>query len=287
MRKCRVTIRSAFVVLATLMLPTLAFPQTDLRDIPPGPTRVDISGTGGFRLSTDWSDLVLLGSVSPASGALEQVLVRDLVVRPGPAFDAAVTYWEGRYGFRTHVGYAQSCLTVGRTCGELTGPAGTVSSIDVNAWAYDVGGAIGLIDYRRNTWVWPYVFFGFGAVTYDLARTAGPPLTFIEHSPPSGTDGRIVISRDDPDLLLIATDELGIETKFAVNVGVATDVRIPLGPASVGLRIEVSDYIHRSPIDLLVAPINPLIGARHDARLNFGLVHNLRAAAGLVVQLGR
>jgi hypothetical protein len=287
MRNRRVTIRSAVFVLAMLMSPTLAFTQTDLRDIPPGPRRVDISGTGGFRLSTDWSDLVLLGSLSPASGALEQVLVRDLVVRPGPAFDAAVTYWEGRYGFRTHVGYAKSCLTVGRVCGELTGPAGPASSVDVNAWVYDVGGAVGLIDYRRNTWVWPYVFFGFGAVTYDLARTVGPPLTFIERNPPGVTDGRVVISRDDPDLLLIATDELGIETKFAMNVGVATDLRIPLGPAGVGIRMEVSDYIHRSPIDVLVAPINPLIGGRRDERLNFGLVHNLRAAVGLVVHVGR
>jgi hypothetical protein len=129
------------------------------------------------------------------------------------------------------------------------------------------------------------VFFGFGAVTYDLARAAGPPLTFIERRAPSGTDVRTVIS--DPDLLLIATDELGIETRFAVNVGVGTDIRIPLGLASVGLRMEVSDNIHESPMNVLVAPVNPLSGARRDARLNFGLVHNLRAAAGLVIQLGR
>jgi hypothetical protein len=283
----RVTIRSAVVLLAMLMAPHVVFAQPNLRDLPPGPSRVDISGTGGFRLSTDWSDLVLLGSISPASGALEQVLVRDFVVRPGPSFDAAVTYWEGRYGFRTHVGYAESCLTVGRACGELTGPAGVASSVDVNAWAYDVGGAVGLIDYRRDTWVWPYVFFGFGAVTYDLARTTGPPLTFIERNAPGVTDGRIVISRDDPDLLLIATDELGIETKFAMNIGVATDLRIPLGPAGVGIRMEVSDYIHRSPIDVLVAPVNPISRRRQDARLNFGLVHNLRAAVGLVVHVGR
>src|SRR5688500_2846601 len=127
--KNRVTIRSAVVVLAMLMSSNFAFAQTNLRDLPPGPSLVDISGTGGFGLSTDWSDLVLLGSISPASGALEQVLVRDLVVRPGPAFDAAVTYWEGRYGFRTHVGYGESCLTVATTCGAFNGPAGATSSV--------------------------------------------------------------------------------------------------------------------------------------------------------------
>ncbi len=140
MRTHPVIARTAIAALAIVIGPSSAFAQTALRDLPPGPRRVDVSGTGGFRLSTDWSDLVLLGSVSPASGALEQVLVRDLVVRPGPAFDAAVTYWEGRYGFRTHVGYAESCLTASRGCGELTGPAGSASSVDVNAWAYDVGG---------------------------------------------------------------------------------------------------------------------------------------------------
>ncbi len=147
------------------------------------------------------------------------------------------------------------------------------------------GGAIGLLDYRRSAWAWPYAFFGFGAVTYDLARGVGPPLTFIDRSAPTLTDGRTVVSRQDPVLLLIATEELGIETRFAVNVGVGTDLRIPLGPASIGLRIEVSDYVHRSPIDVLVTPVDPRTAARRNA-LHFGLVHNLRAAAGLVIQLG-
>jgi hypothetical protein len=286
MRTLRIAICLAAVLLAVLVRPNPVFSQNNLPDVARGPSRVDISGTGGFRLSTDWSDLVLLGSVSPASGALEQVLVRDMVVRPGPAVDATITYWEGRYGFRTHVGYGESCVTAGTTCGAFNGPAGATSSVDVNTWMYDVGGAIGLIDYHRDTWVWPYVFFGFGGVTYDLARPAGAPLTFIERSAPNGTDGRTIVL-DDPDLLLIATDELGIETTFAFNVGVGTDVRIPLGLASVGLRMEVSDYIHRSPIDILVAPVNPRFGRARDSRLNFGLVHNLRAAAGLVIQIGR
>jgi hypothetical protein len=287
MRNRRVGIRSVVVALAILVSPTSAAAQTDLFAIPPGPKRVDLSASGGFLLSTDWSDLVLLGSVSPLTGTIEQVLARDLVVRPGTVFDGVVTYWEGRYGFRTHVGFARSCLTVGRTCGELTGPAGAASSVDVNTWMYDVGGAIGLIDYHRNGWVWPYVFFGFGGVTFDLEQTVGPPLTFIERGPQQAADGRLIFSRNDPDPLLIAIDELGVETKFAMNLGVGTDVRIPVGPASVGLRLEVSDHIHRSPMNILVVRVDAFTLPSTDTRLDFGFVHNMRAAAGLVLQFGR
>jgi opacity protein-like surface antigen len=273
------------VALALLVAPAAAVAQNDPFSIPPGPRRVDVSGSGGMLMSTDWSDLVLLGSISSVSGVLEQVLVRDLVVDPGPVFDAVVTYWEGRYGFRVHAGFAQSCLAVGRSCSTLatTGPSGTV---DLDAWTYDIGGAIGLIDYRRNAWAWPYVFIGVGGVTYDLERTVGPPLTFIERRPPRSSNGQIVRVEDDPDQLLIAIEELGLESKLALNVGVGTDFRIPLGAASLGLRFELSDHMHRSPVDLRIANVEGFRWA-NDTELDFGVVHNLRAAAGLVVQFGR
>jgi hypothetical protein len=286
MRSGRVRIRSVVIALAIVTLPGSAGAQVDLSAIYPGPRRLDISAAGGFVLSTDWSNLVLLGGVSSVTGALEQVLVRDLVVRPGPVLDAVVTYWEGRYGFRTHVGFSQSCLTVGTSCGGVLGQAGTPTSVDVNAWTYDIGGAIGLVDYRRNTWVWPYVFLGFGGVTYDLDRTVGPPLTFIERSPPPSADGRVIVSRTDLDTSLIAIDELSLETKFAVNFGVGTDLRLPLGPASLGVRLEASDLIHGSPLDVLVVQVDRF-RTRGDTHLGFGYVHNLRAEAGLVLQFGR
>jgi hypothetical protein len=276
---------SLFVVVSILP-PAQAAAQSDPFNIPPGPRRVDLSGSGGFLLSTDWSDLVLLGAVSPVSGALEQVLVRDIVVDPGPVFDAVVTYWEGRYGFRVHGGFAHSCIAVGRTCDAATGVAGTSSGVDVDTWIYDFGGAIGLVDYQRRAWVWPYVFFGVGGVTYNLERTVSPPLTFIERRPTSSAS-QVIISRDEPNELLIAIGELGIETKLALNVGVGTDVRIPLGPASLGLRLEASDHIHRSPIDVRILELTGFTGSQGETRFGFGPVHNLRVAAGLVVQFGR
>jgi hypothetical protein len=282
MRNGRVLSSALLIAVAVLGIPAAAAAQTDLFSIHPGPRRVDVSGSGGFLLSTDWSDLVLLGSVSTISGALEQVLVRDLVVEPGPVFDAVVTYWEGRYGFRAHGGFAQSCLAVGGICGGRA-----TQAVDVNAWMYDVGGAVGLTEYRRGALVWPYVFVGVGGVTYDLDRTVEPPLNFIEQRPARGPDGQVIVSRDDPEQLLIAIDELGIETRFALNLGVGSDFRLPLGPASVGLRFEISDNIHRSPINLRVVEVDRFGGDRGATDIGFGYVHNLRAAAGLVVQFGR
>ena len=285
MRTGRTPLCTAIALAFLVPAPVLA--QADLSAVYPGPTRVDISVAGGLRMSTDWSDLVLLGGVSPASGALEQVLTRDVVVRPGPVFDAVVTYWEGRYGFRTHVGFAESCLTTGTTCGDPSGRAAASGSVDLDAWTYDIGGSIGLVEYRSGTWVWPYVLVGVGGVTYDLERTVGPPLAFIDRSPPRAPDGRVVVSSDEADTALIAIDELNLETKFALNVGVGTDVRVPLGPASVGVRLEVSDHIHRSPLDVLVVPVDQSRRGGGGARLDPGYVHNFRVAGGLVVQFGR
>jgi hypothetical protein len=277
------SVLAALVVLDT----TPAAAQYDPFAIYPGPKRVDISASGGFLLSSDWSDLVLLGSVSGVTGAFEQVLARDVVVDPGPVFDGAVTYWEGRYGFRAHAGFARSCLATGRTCSELRfgGTSGTAGTVDVDTWIYDVGGAIGLVDYQRGRIVWPYVFLGFGGVTYNLEQTVGPPLTFIERRPPPGTGALIVAT--EPDQLLIALEELGIETRFALNLGIGTDFRIPFAGGGLGVRLELSDHIHRSPIDIEIANLDGFRPARGDAQVDFGYVHNLRAAAGLVVHFGR
>lgn len=276
------------IVLAILVAPAPAAAQANPLAIAAGLRRVDLTGSRGLLLSTDWSDLVLLGSVSTVSGALEQVLVRDLVVDPGPMLDGVVTYWEGRYGFRVHGGFAESCLAVGRRCREAPPPSlgGEAGAVDVDEWMFDVGGAIGLVEYSPGKWVWPFVFAGVGAVTYNLERSVGPPLTFIERRPVAGTQRAIVVS-ENPEPLLIAVDELGLETKLALNVGLGTDIRIPLGAGSLGLRLEVSDYIHRSPLQVRIVDPSAFLGFASDSRLNFGNVHNMRAAAGLVVQFGR
>jgi hypothetical protein len=280
MNGCR-RLLAALVVCLTLVSTSAEAQPLTLDDPPPGPPRLDVSGSGGFLTSTDWSDLVVIGSVSASSGVLEQVLVRDLVVDPGPVYDTTVTYWEGRYGFRAHVGYGKSCLAVGRSCGDIAAVTngGTVS---VKSYSYDVGGAIGLIDYKPARSVWPYVFVGVGGITYDLDRTIGPPLSFIERQPTGDT---AAIIGKNPETVLISIDELGVETKLAVNAGVGTDFRIPLGAAGLGVRLELSDLIHESPIRVQVAALDAF--RRDDASLDFGIIHNLRAAVGIVLQFGR
>lgn len=52
------------------------------------------------------------------------------------------------------------------------------------------------------------------------------------------------------------------------------------------MRLEVSDHVHRSPLDIRIHNTEAFL-AVPDARVDFGLVHNLRAAAGVVVQIGR
>ena len=271
-------------------IPRTAAAQWDPFDPPRDPAHLDVSGTAGLRLSTDWSDLILLGSVSPATGALEQVLGRDLVFLPGPVFDATVMYWEGRYGFRTHAGFSRKCLAIAGRCVAIPTLDGlTRGSVSMDGYSADVGGAFGLREYHRNPWVWPYVFFGFGAVTYDIKQSISPPLhMFIEQRPPANAD--ITVNKNftgfGGQTLLISIDELGLETKFAMNFGVGTDLRVPLGAAGVGLRLELSDTMHRSPLNIQIAELNTL--APDDvATTNGGLVHNLRASAGLVLHFGR
>ena len=257
------------------------------------PARVDVSASVGFLAPTDWSDLVLLGSLSSSSGLLEQLLVRDLRVDPEKEFDGAVTYWRGRYGFRARAGFSSSSVVIG---GPLPGPAESpvtsasdLLKVDVDTWMYDVGGAIGLIDYAPGRPVWPYAFFGFGGITYDLAQRISPPLlTFIERTRtrPDGVRD-IVIVDDDSREFLLAVDELGTETVFALNIGVGTDFRIPLGPAGLGVRLEVSDHLAPSPVGLRIGELRRSGLLASDAGVRFGVVHHLRAAAGFVVQIGR
>jgi len=243
--------------------------------------RVDITASIGVMAPTDWSDLVLLGSLSPATGVLEQVLVRDVRVDPGTEVEGAVTYWRGRYGFRVHAGRAQSSLTI-------AGPADAppASAIDMDTWSYDARGVIGLIEYTPRRWVWPYAFFGLGGMTYDLDRAVSPSLlTFIERSR-TGVPGTIIIE-DEPRDFLLALDELQTETVFALSVGIGTDLRVPLGAAGVGLRIEVSDQVPRSPVGLRIGELRRSRPLAADTGVNFGAVHHFRATAGFVLHIGR
>jgi hypothetical protein len=244
------------------------------------PGRFDISVSAGVLAPTDWSDLVLLGTISPAFGILEQVLVQNVRVEPDTKFAGSVTYWRGRYGFRTDVGYSNSVLTLG---GEPLGLGG--GTVDVRTWVYGVRGTIGLIEYSPRRWVWPYAFLGLGGITYDLAQPISPPLlTFIEHGPPANGRPQLIVAEDTGRTFLLQVNELTLETTLAFSLGVGTDLRIPVGPGGVGLRLEVTDHIARSPLQVRIHELGPL---GHETHVGFGAVHHLRASAGIVVHFGR
>lgn len=259
-------------------------PWSDPRD---RPARVDVTATVGMLAPTDWSDLVVLGSLSSVSGALEQVLVRDVRVEPAVSYGGAVTYWRDRYGFRVNAEYSRSSLKVG---GAPDDAGRDVLSTDVNTWLYGVRGVIGLVEYSPTRNAWPYVFLGFGGVTYDLSRTVSPPLlTFIQQPPVSnpGSGDIIVVDRDGNRQFLLAVDELDLETRFAFDFGAGADFRLPFGGGGIGLRVEASDQISQSPLGLRIRELGPSGGLTGEDAVTFGTVHNLRAGVGLVLQFGR
>jgi hypothetical protein len=258
-------------------------PWSDPRD---RPGRVDLSVSAGVVAPTDWSDLVVLGAISPASGALEQVLVRDLRVEPDSVYGGAVTYWQDRYGFRANASFSRSSIVVGSPL--VDGAEGELRASGVDTWYYDVRGAVGLVEYSPTRRVLPYAFLGFGGITYNLDRTLTPPLlSFIQRAPVRQGPNGVIVVEDDGREFLLSIDELGLETVFAVNFGVGTDLRIPLGGAGVGLRLELSDHIAGSPLGLRVQELSPSGGLTSDAAVQFGIVHHMRLTAGLVLQVGR
>ena len=260
-------------------------PWSDPRD---RPARFDVAVTAGMAAPTDWSDLVLLGSLSSVAGVFEQVLVRDIRVEPDALYGGALTYWRDRYGFRAGATFSRSSLTIGGTSLDATNAGRDVLAANVNTWSYDVRGIIGLIRYGPSRPAWPYVFFGAGAITYDLERTITPPLlTFIQQPGNRVGSGGIIVHDDGDRQFLLAVDELGVETVPAFNFGVGSDFRIPFGGGALGLRVEVSDHISPSPLRVRIRELNAFGGLTNDDAVNFGSVHELRAIAGVVVQIGR
>jgi hypothetical protein len=289
MRHARLALVPLVATLTLLPAPIIAQdwsqPWADPQDREP---RVDLSASAGFLLPTRWSSLVLLGSISSASGVLEQVLSRDLRVEPDTEFSATATYWRSRYGFRAQAGFSRSSLRIGGAPLSGSQSADESVSVGIDTWLYDVQAAIGFVDYKPTRWVWPYGFVGLGGITYHLKKAISPPLTFIEHGP-SRVDarGNTIVIADAGRQFLLAIDELSTETVFAVNVGMGTDFRLPLGPAGVGLRLEISDHLAPSPLGLRIRELSVLGAFAPDAGVRFQVVHHLSATAGLVVQIGR
>jgi hypothetical protein len=284
------------LVVALTMFPAPMFaqdwsqPWADPEDRPP---RVDVSASGGFLMPTRWSDLVLLGSLSPGVAVLEQVLTRDVHVKPDTEFTAAATYWRSRYGVRVHGGFSRSSVSISPTpvaASSSSTPTRNTSdeatSVGIDTWLYDLGAAIGFVEYEPARSVWPYGFFGVGGITYNLKQTIAPPLTFLERAPSAPARSTIIVAGDGRQFLL-TTNALSVETVLAFNVGLGTDFRVPLKGGSVALRLEVADHLAASPLAFRIEELSPFGAVPSDTGARYRLVHHLSATAGIVVQIGR
>jgi hypothetical protein len=264
----------------------------------PRPKRIDVSLGPGLQLSTNWSDLVVLGTLG---GLVENVLVRNVAFAPGHSMGLTVTYWEGRFGFRVNAAVARSCLAVGGGCGSFVIPNDdttndderiVVRRIDANAYSLDVGGAIAFVAPGADVPFRPFFFFGAGGLSYDLDDAVRFLLpSFIELG---GIPGRIGLDRDgrvkvitDGSPFLVSVDQPGFELLFAGILGLGVDLRVPLGQAALGVRFEMADHVTRSPLEVRLAGfVDDFRFSRtdiEDVRFDFGLVHNLQLSVGLVL----
>jgi hypothetical protein len=276
MRRARAA--SAAFLAGFMLLPArtsaqhLPDPWADSEDQPP---RVDLSGSFGVLVPTNWSTLVLLGSISSGSGVVEQILSRELRVEADKSYGGALTYWEGRYGLRFQGDYSKSSLRISNA-----------APIGIKTWLYDVRGVIGAVEYKPSRTVLPYGFVGVGGITYDLAQTVSPPLTFITQAPALPSAPNAIIVGDRSRQFVLSEEELGVKTVFALTFGAGTDIRVPIGPGGIGLRLEVSDHWAASPLDVRVTEVSSGVTA-YDSRVDFGAVHHLSATVGFIVQIGR
>ena len=269
-----------------------------------GPRRIEIALSGGLFLSTAWSDQVFLESFSALGVTNRQQLLRGFSMAPGFGGAAAVTYWKGRYGFRVQAGFAQSCATTGSRCDEdddvLIPPFDElpIAEVEMNQYSYGVQGIVGLTEYSPNQQFRPYVILGAGGVTYDLDR----PLSGLLPGPLTTTgpvridDHGETIIVADPTTLVFSINEGGITSKFALNWGIGSDLRAPIGSGAFGLRFEVSDQIAQAPLSLRVARIDggsftpwgciDECNGIEEIEFNNRFVHNWRLSAAIFVEFG-
>ena len=262
------------------------------------PRHLDVNVSVGGLYSTDWSDLVLVGTVGGTTGAFQQVLLRDLSVDPAEAVSLGVTYWEGRLGFRTTAGFSRSCLAVGAGCRLPDPPADAErgdaflppeEEVNINTWTVDVAGMIRLRDLEGPHGWAPYVTLGAGGVVYDPdVEIAGLLPQFVDaprQEPVDDEHLRVIV--DDTHAFMIGMDEVGLTTRWAWLAGIGTDLRIPLGDGGLGLRVELTSHTVRSPLRFRILPLDgdETPGADGFRELDFGSVHNLRLTAGVVADV--
>ncbi len=249
------------------------------------PRSLSIAAMGGTYWSTPWSDLVVLGTIS-SRGAVEQVLLRQVQVSPGPLFGGSITYRRGRGGARLEAAYSHSCLEIAGSCNPASFATGSQipqpqQRINLRPWMADVDGEISLVPARSGQWARPFVLLGAGGVVYDPQGTAAQLLPqFLQFGNGSAQVQGSEVTVNFPGTGQIVADVqgAGLQTVFSVVLGAGTDLRVPVGNGGFGIRLQVADHIAASPMRVRV--VNGASGVPTD--LGFGAINNLRLSAGAV-----
>lgn len=259
-----------------------------------GPRRLELSVTAGYFWSSDWSNLVMFESIGAVGDEARRVLMPSLASAPGAGGQAAITYWKGRLGFRLAASYSESCVTAeprcssGRQAPTAGGSPGVApTEISLKTYSYGVQGVVGMSEYSESQWFRPYFLVGFGGVTFDPSENVPTFLT----GQLVRDDGVETVLTGAPGQYAFTIDQAGLESRFSVALGLGTDLRLPVGPGGLSVRLEVADYISQSPLGVRLTRLNS--GSLLDSNENLdqvdlgvGAVHNLRGQVGLAIEFG-
>jgi hypothetical protein len=141
-------------------------------------------------------------------------------------------------------------------------------------------------EYSSSQWFRPYFLVGFGGVTYDPDQSV-PTFLSAQAGSPSGLES----VAGGPGQYAFAIDQAGLETRFSVALGLGTDLRLPVGPGGLSLRLEVADHISQSPLGVRLSRLSTgsLVDRDNSIQqidLGVGAVHNLRGQIGLAIEFG-
>lgn len=255
----------------------------------PGPPRLDLWAGVGTSVSSDWSEQVVLETRHASGARTIRLLLPEMAMAPGPTYGAGVTYWRVPLGVRFQAGFTRACVTAGATrCDAAPDPeTPTAFETDVDVWTYGVQGVIGLTDGALGRVVRPYVLLGAAGMTFDPAEAVpGGGIPEGTTVPPTGGGDVIVV--DGTSDLILTLDRLGFETRLALEVGAGVDLRLPLGPHGIGVRLDFVDQMITSPVGITITRLDGgLVGSSGiEARVERPLVHTLRATVGVVLDIG-
>lgn len=252
---------------------------------PPGPPRLDLWAGLGTSFSSDWSDEVVLETRDATGARTTRLLLPEMSMVRGPAYGAAVTYWRVPLGVRFQAGFTEACMAAGATrCEAAPDPETPTTFVtDVDVWTYGIQGVVGLTRGMLGRVLRPYVLVGAAGMTFD-PEEAVPGAGIPEGTTTPPTGGGEVIVIDGTSDLVLTVDRLGFQTQLAVELGGGLDLRLPLGPHGIGVRMELVDQLMTSPVGVTMARLDGDGGT--EVRIERPLVHTLRAMVGVVLDIG-